>query len=251
MNSPAFQFYVQDFLTGTMHMSAEEVGAYILLLCHQWDKGALPSTDRELLRIARTKMRVLERVKQKFTLCEDGLLRNMRLEKEREKQSAFRDTMKKKGEKGAEKRWHRHTSGITQAMPDDSSSSSSSSSFSSSTSSSEIEQAAQEPKDFIKQKNPAALDDIGRTVPAADWEHCLDQWNLAVLSDPHWQRTADEARDLRILLARLRKWCASWNYNLQKQNTNHDHTRHHRQGSTTDGIAAAALAVLSGDQRAH
>ena len=101
MNSPAFQFYVQDFLTGTMHLSAEEVGAYMLLLCHQWDKGALPATDRELLRIARTKMKVLEVVKGKFALCEDGLLRNARLEYEREKQAAFREQRRE----NANKRW--------------------------------------------------------------------------------------------------------------------------------------------------
>jgi hypothetical protein len=198
-------------------------------------------------------MRVLERVKQKFTLCEDGLLRNMRLEKEREKQIQWKEKTVNAGRKSGEARRTKsnYRSNLVQTKPELNTNTSTSSSFSSSTSSSEIEQAAVEPKDFIKEKNPAALDDIGRTVPAADWEHCLDQWNLAVLSDPHWQRTADEARDLRILLARLRKWCASWNYNLQKQNTNHDHTRHHRQGSTTDGIAAAALAVLSGDQRAH
>jgi uncharacterized protein YdaU (DUF1376 family) len=101
MNSPAFQFYVQDFLTGTMFLTAEEVGAYILLLCHQWDKGGLPATDRELLRIARTKMKVLEVVKQKFLLCEDGMLRNARLEAEREKQIAFREQRRE----NANKRW--------------------------------------------------------------------------------------------------------------------------------------------------
>jgi len=101
MNSPAFQFYVQDFLTGTMFLTAEEVGAYILLLCHQWDKGYLPATDSELLRIARTKMKVLTVVKQKFVLCEDGMLRNARLEAERDKQIAFREQRRE----NANKRW--------------------------------------------------------------------------------------------------------------------------------------------------
>ena len=104
MNAPAFQFYVQDFLTGTMHLSAEEVGAYMLLLCHQWDKGALPATDRELLRIARTKMKVLDVVKMKFELCEDGLLRNARLEREREKQALWRLKSAEAGRKSGEMR---------------------------------------------------------------------------------------------------------------------------------------------------
>jgi uncharacterized protein YdaU (DUF1376 family) len=100
MNSPAFQFYVQDFLTGTMFLSAEEIGAYILLLCHQWDKGALPVDDRELLRIARTKVKTLEVVRKKFVLGDDGLLRNTRLEKEREKQAQHREKQKLNGSKG-------------------------------------------------------------------------------------------------------------------------------------------------------
>jgi uncharacterized protein YdaU (DUF1376 family) len=101
MNSPAFQFYVQDFLTGTMHLSAEEIGAYILLLCHQWDKGALPDSDKDLLRIGRTRMKVLVVVKQKFPVCDDGLLRNTRMENERTKQIAYRDQRRE----NANKRW--------------------------------------------------------------------------------------------------------------------------------------------------
>jgi uncharacterized protein YdaU (DUF1376 family) len=39
--APAFQLYVDDFLAGTMCMTAEEVGVYIRLLCLQWSHGAL------------------------------------------------------------------------------------------------------------------------------------------------------------------------------------------------------------------
>jgi uncharacterized protein YdaU (DUF1376 family) len=104
MQSPAFQFYVQDFLTGTMHMTAEEIGAYILLLCHQWDKGALPDNDKELIKIARTKQKVIDSIRVKFAVGEDGRLRNMRLEKEREKQAAYREKMIEAGRKSGEAR---------------------------------------------------------------------------------------------------------------------------------------------------
>ena len=40
MKDPAFPFYAQDFLVGTMHMTFEETGAYIKLLAYQWtNKG--------------------------------------------------------------------------------------------------------------------------------------------------------------------------------------------------------------------
>jgi uncharacterized protein YdaU (DUF1376 family) len=32
---PAFQFYADDFLGGTIDLTTEEVGAYIRLLCFQ------------------------------------------------------------------------------------------------------------------------------------------------------------------------------------------------------------------------
>ena len=242
MNAPAFQFYVQDFLTGTMHLSAEEVGAYMLLLCHQWDKGALPSSDRELLRIARTKMKVLEVVKGKFVRCDDGLLRNLRMEKEREKQASYKEVMKKRGEKGADKRWHKHSSSNAQAMPADSSSSSTSTSSSFSTSDKDI--SGWEPKDILQNKNAVALADIAHTLPPDEWEHCLSQWNLALLADPGYQRSGDDGRDIQVLTVRLRKWCATWNYNLEKEKRKTDHVKPIPKNNL-DRIGDAADQVLA------
>ncbi len=55
---PAFLFYAQDFLTGVMFMSDEEVGKYIRLLCAQHQQGGMINKtafnsivkDSELLR---------------------------------------------------------------------------------------------------------------------------------------------------------------------------------------------------------
>lgn len=38
---PAFLFYSQDFIVGTIFMTKEEIGVYILLLAHQHQKGYL------------------------------------------------------------------------------------------------------------------------------------------------------------------------------------------------------------------
>ncbi len=40
--APSFQFYAQDFLTGTMDMSLKEKGIYITLLSYQWAKRVIP-----------------------------------------------------------------------------------------------------------------------------------------------------------------------------------------------------------------
>lgn len=103
-NAPAFQFYVQDFLTGTMYMSSTEVGAYILLLCHQWDKGSLPSDEKELRKIARCTTGTLNTILTKFTK-KDGKYYNERMEAERAKLAEFKRSKSEAGAKGMESRW--------------------------------------------------------------------------------------------------------------------------------------------------
>lgn len=49
MKDPAVLFYTQDFLTGTMLMTDEQVGQYIKLLCLQHQNGGL--TERDMLKI--------------------------------------------------------------------------------------------------------------------------------------------------------------------------------------------------------
>ena len=39
---PAFQFYAQDFLTGVMYLTNEEVGIYIKMISKQWTDGQIP-----------------------------------------------------------------------------------------------------------------------------------------------------------------------------------------------------------------
>ena len=64
--APAFQFYAQDFLTGTMDMTMEEKGIYITLLSIQWSKGEIPKERLGLL-IHREWKEVPDLVKKKFT----------------------------------------------------------------------------------------------------------------------------------------------------------------------------------------
>jgi uncharacterized protein YdaU (DUF1376 family) len=95
--SPAFQFYPADFLSGTVFMSPEEVGAYIRLICLQWQQGAIPADVGALARVTGLAAKKLPAVLAKFEKGEDGLLRNMRLEQVRSELVEFRDLAKKGG----------------------------------------------------------------------------------------------------------------------------------------------------------
>jgi uncharacterized protein YdaU (DUF1376 family) len=98
MKPPAFQFYADDFIGGTVNMTAHEVGCYIRLLCYQWSHGDILIDDSALRRVAGGT--VSSTVKAKFP---DG--KSPRLEEERIKQEAFRAERSDSGRKGAAKRW--------------------------------------------------------------------------------------------------------------------------------------------------
>ena len=95
MKAPAFQFYADDFLAGTLDLSQADVGAYVRLLCHQWNRGSIPAETEKQQRLAGGP--VSADVLAKFPAGADGLLRNLRMEQEREKQAAFREMQRKKG----------------------------------------------------------------------------------------------------------------------------------------------------------
>lgn len=88
--------WIGDYLADTMHLSATEHGAYLLLLMHAWRSGPLPNDDRQLASIARVEMRVWSRnvgaaVKAFFAVGEDGRLYQKRLEAERKKAGEISD----------------------------------------------------------------------------------------------------------------------------------------------------------------
>ncbi len=51
MSRPWMPLYVADYRNDTVHLSAAEHGAYLLLIMHYWSAGVLPDDDRQLARI--------------------------------------------------------------------------------------------------------------------------------------------------------------------------------------------------------
>jgi uncharacterized protein YdaU (DUF1376 family) len=105
MKPPAFQFYADDFVAGVADMTQSEVGAYILLLCHQWSRGEIPSDKARASMIA--KGEISEHVSGKFPAG-----KNARLEQEREKQSAYREMQSQKGQASAKARFNRGSTAV-------------------------------------------------------------------------------------------------------------------------------------------
>jgi len=76
--APAFQFYADDFIAGTIGMTASEVGIYIRLLCLQWSKGRI--SHRETKAVGGDGSEVQYVLSEKFKQDESGYWFNERLE---------------------------------------------------------------------------------------------------------------------------------------------------------------------------
>lgn len=81
---PAFLFYPNDYIGGTMGMTFEEKGAYMDLLMMQFNRGHM--TEHM---IGQTVGQLWDNIKDKFIQDEKGLWYNERLELEKEKRKAF------------------------------------------------------------------------------------------------------------------------------------------------------------------
>jgi uncharacterized protein YdaU (DUF1376 family) len=100
--SPAFQFYPDDFLgsgkVGTM--TTDEVGAYTLLLCLEWNETGFVYDEEELARWCRLSRAKFRKAWTRVSRCfveRDGRLFNPRLDAEREKQAIWREKSRKGG----------------------------------------------------------------------------------------------------------------------------------------------------------
>lgn len=111
--SPAFQFYAKDFLSSSrvQRMSLAEVGAYIILLSHNWLSGSLPAAHEELAKLLKVPMARFRKLwagplSECFVTC-GSQLTNARLEDERRKQIAYRQRQSDNGKKGGRRLSHR------------------------------------------------------------------------------------------------------------------------------------------------
>lgn len=81
---PAFLFYPNDWVGGTMGMTFEEKGAYMELLVLQFNRGHMTKHM-----MAHTAGQVLDKIIDKFKIDDNGLYYNERLEIEYNKRKAY------------------------------------------------------------------------------------------------------------------------------------------------------------------
>lgn len=86
MTSPYMPLYIADYLADTSHLTAEEHGAYLLLIMTYWQRGkALPADPERLANIARVsneRWTSVQRTLNEFFVHVDGTLQHKRIEHE-------------------------------------------------------------------------------------------------------------------------------------------------------------------------
>lgn len=94
-----FPLYTKEFIAGTVQMTAEELGAYIRLLCWQFDNGSVPISDATAIKnITGVALKKLSRVIDKFPQGENNKLRYIK-----EKGEILSNIRKQIGSKGGSK----------------------------------------------------------------------------------------------------------------------------------------------------
>jgi len=84
---PAFLFYPNDYIGGTMGMTFEEKGAYMELLMLQFNRGHMSNHM-----IGQTVGQIWVKIQDKFIKDEDGLWYNERLDLEKERRKTFTES---------------------------------------------------------------------------------------------------------------------------------------------------------------
>jgi len=92
---PAVLLYTQDFIVGTITMTHEQRGKYIMLLCLQHQKGKLTMND---LKQYLNDEDII--VAEKFPMHTDGFYYNDRMQMEIENRKIFTDSRRSNGSKG-------------------------------------------------------------------------------------------------------------------------------------------------------
>jgi uncharacterized protein YdaU (DUF1376 family) len=103
--------FISEYLADTMHLNAQQHGAYLMLLFHHWRSGSVPDDDAQLSAIARCDMGSWKKsvgpVVRTFFSKEGGVLIQKRALAEREVANELVDKRSQAGKEGAAKRWGR------------------------------------------------------------------------------------------------------------------------------------------------
>ena len=110
----ALQLFTDTFTAETVHLTNEQVGIYIRLLCFAWTKNTKPFKEIDAMRICQCitkdcELRVMEVLKEFFIINKKGddfIFTHKRITKEYEYLQKYYLNKSESGKRGASKRWN-------------------------------------------------------------------------------------------------------------------------------------------------
>lgn len=103
MSAPAWMpLYVADYLADTGHLTMAEHGAYILLIMHYWQNGALPDDEKKIARICRASHREWETIRDTMADLFAENWRHKRIDEELARAEAIWDKRRAAGRASAD-----------------------------------------------------------------------------------------------------------------------------------------------------
>lgn len=106
MSLPYLPLYVGDYLKDTRHLTAEQHGAYLLVLMDLWNRGGfMPADPKALARVAAVSTKrwpSVWAVIGEFFTCQDGLISHGRIASELQKADQISQKRKTAGKRGGE-----------------------------------------------------------------------------------------------------------------------------------------------------
>jgi uncharacterized protein YdaU (DUF1376 family) len=115
--------FIGDYLADTMHLTTEQHGAYLLLLFHLWRRGSLRDDDAVLAKISglgENAWNLHRPVLAEFFKIHKGLWQHGRVEKEKARVAASKESTAKRAKAAASSRWRKSDApSIAQAMLED------------------------------------------------------------------------------------------------------------------------------------
>lgn len=108
--------YINDYLSDTLHLSAEESGAYLFLIMHYWKKGNISGDIEQISRISRCATSITQAILSEFFEYANGSWKHGRIDIELKKAQDNKEMRAIRAKKAADARWSKDATSKPQAM---------------------------------------------------------------------------------------------------------------------------------------
>lgn len=99
--------YINDYLADTLHLTAEESGAYMLIILNYWKRGGIGGDIDRICKYSRCACSITQALLEEFFEYADGEWKHHRIDREMVKAKQNKTKKKERAQKAASARWEK------------------------------------------------------------------------------------------------------------------------------------------------